>query len=59
MRAEELKEPLRRFQDEVKTGVDQFKSGLESGLQPGSKPAPTGADESPPAAEPPTDRDAG
>jgi sec-independent protein translocase protein TatB len=59
MRAEELKEPLRRFQDEVKTGVDQFKSGLESGLQPGSKPAQTGADESPPAAEPPTDRDAG
>jgi sec-independent protein translocase protein TatB len=59
MRAEELKEPLRRFQDEVKTGVDQFKLGLESGLQPGSKPAPTGTDESPPAAEPPTDRDAG
>jgi sec-independent protein translocase protein TatB len=40
MRAEELKEPLQRFQDQVKSGVDDFKSGLESGLQPGSKPPP-------------------
>lgn len=40
MRAEELKEPLRRFQDEVKSGVEDFRSGLESGLEPGSKPPP-------------------
>lgn len=47
MRAEELKEPLRRFQDDVKTGVDQFRSGLESGLQPGSKPPPAGGTDTP------------
>lgn len=40
MRAEELKEPLRRFQDQVKSGVDDFKSNLQSGLEPGSKPPP-------------------
>jgi sec-independent protein translocase protein TatB len=43
MRAEELKEPLRRFQQDVKSGVDDFRSnlesGLDSGLHPGSKPS--------------------
>jgi sec-independent protein translocase protein TatB len=42
IRAEELKEPLRRFQDQVKSGVDDIRSGMESGLQPGSKPPPAG-----------------
>lgn len=45
MRAEELKEPLRRFQDQVKTGVDDFKSRMESGLEPGSKPPPAAAED--------------
>jgi sec-independent protein translocase protein TatB len=53
MRAEELKEPLRRFQSEVKTGVEQFKSGLESGLQPGSKPPPAASTEAPAQPDPP------
>ena len=30
MRAEELKEPLKHFQDEVKGTVDEFKSGVDS-----------------------------
>ena len=30
MRAEELKEPLKHFQDEIKSTVDEVKSGVES-----------------------------
>jgi sec-independent protein translocase protein TatB len=59
MRAEELKEPLRRFQDQVKSGVDDFKSGLESGLQPGSKPAPSAGAETPAKPEQPASDDDG
>lgn len=47
MRAEELKEPLKHFQDEVKGTVDDLKSGVESvkefdPLKPGgaAKPEP-------------------
>ena len=30
MRAEELKEPLKHFQDEIKSTVDEVKSGVDS-----------------------------
>jgi sec-independent protein translocase protein TatB len=30
LRAEELKEPLKRFENEIKSTADQFKSGVES-----------------------------
>ena len=30
MRAEELKEPLKHFQDEIKSTVDEVRSGVES-----------------------------
>jgi hypothetical protein len=32
MRAEELKEPLRHFQQEIKSTVDDIKTGVESGV---------------------------
>ncbi len=32
MRAEELKEPLRHFQQEIKSTVDDIKTGVESGI---------------------------
>lgn len=59
MRAEELKEPLKRFQDQVKSGVDDFRSGLESGLQPGSKPPPAATDNTPDQPDPSAEKDAG
>jgi sec-independent protein translocase protein TatB len=30
LRAEELKEPLKRFENEIKSTTDQFKSGVDS-----------------------------
>jgi hypothetical protein len=32
MRAEELKEPLRNFQKDIKTTVDDLRTGVESGV---------------------------
>ena len=46
MRAEELKEPLQRFQDEINSGVDDIRRGVDSIAKPDSgdpdstKPAP-------------------
>ena len=34
MRAEELKEPLERFQDEIKSGVDDIRRGVDSVTNP-------------------------
>ena len=51
MRAEELKEPLKNFQKDIKSTVDQVKSGVSSFTDPkpsGSSPA------SPPPAQGPT-----
>jgi sec-independent protein translocase protein TatB len=33
MRAEELKEPLRNFQKDIKTTVDDLRTGVESGVE--------------------------
>jgi len=41
IRAEELKEPLKRFQDEVKSTVDEVRSGVDSvkkSVSPGKTP---------------------
>ena len=51
MRAEELKEPLRHFQQDIKSTVDDIKTGVSSGIGtatgPGAaKPEP---DKNPPA----------
>jgi len=40
IRAEELKEPLRKFQDEVKATVDDVKTGVDSLRQNVSSAAP-------------------
>lgn len=43
MRAEELKEPLRHFEKELKSTVDEIKSGVSPGAgqtPPGAPPAP-------------------
>ena len=50
MRAEELKEPLKHFQDEVKGTVDDLKSGVDSiknfdPLKPESTKKPDSGDE--------------
>ena len=43
MRAEELKEPLRRFESELKSTVDQVKSGVSPAEPPGSTAPGTAA----------------
>ena len=50
MRAEDLKEPLKHFEKEIKSTVDEIKSGLDSVkdlnlLKSGSAEKPDGADD--------------
>ena len=50
MRAEDLKEPLKHFEKEIKSTVDEVKSGLDSvkdlnPLKSGSTKKPDGADD--------------
>jgi len=50
MRAEELKEPLKRFEEEIKSTADEFKSGVNSIRNfdpsiPDSAEKPDGSDE--------------
>ena len=50
MRAEELKEPLKHFQDEIKETVDEVKSGVDSirnfdPMKPGSAEKPGDPDD--------------
>jgi len=52
MRAEELKEPLKHFQDEIKETVDEVKSGVDSirnfdPMKPGSAEKPGDPDDYP------------
>ncbi len=44
MRAEELKEPLKKFQDDIKSAVDEVNSSVDAIKRDASPPAPSNHD---------------